>query len=326
MKKLLLYASLLFLSVTAFAQSTVPGPIEFVAHDPYDFETVAIRDVGVIDSYVQANSYGRNSVSLDLPLQTDCVNFSSLNVYTYPNRVDYSFDCAPIWGTWDPYVTTHETMHAFGVGEGSATNAVTGYYDPYGDIYSVMSRQGASGHLPAPYKEHIGWLTGNYSCQQVDESQTVYVSDIEAQTTGVKGVRILASQYILYRSDGTVYQNPKDYFYLEMRHNHTFTVLGGKRKGHSSGTVYVQAPGVQFRICRPTGYIGAPSGFDHVQSYLRLDVGSNGGLSLGQSYSFLQDTSKQITYYGDITHTYRRVTVTVISLDVNGATLNIVVQ
>jgi len=315
-----------------FAKS-LPGEINWVGHDPQAIYADHTNFVNAnIGTYIYANSYGRNTVTGTIDDQ--CVDFGSLCFWSDPNRIDYSFNCPTINGTWDPYVTVHETLHCFDIGEGAAKSGENGTVDWYGDnYYPLGSQSNNGGHLPAFYKEHAGFLGAPesgyyYTVFQAKQSGQCLITDIGSQTPGTKAIKVLYQQYILYRSDGAVYQDRRDYFYIEMRplvsfYSGSTTTTKGHGKKNTTGYYYT-APGVQFRTGRPN-YVGQGIGF-HAQGYLRLDIGYRGALRLGQSYSFVQDIQRQVTYDGIITHEYHNVTVTVSALDSLGATLSVTIM
>jgi hypothetical protein len=222
----------------------------------------------------------------------------------------------------------HESMHTLKIGEGAAKDAITGYEDRYGDKYSIMGRQGASGHLPAFYKERIGWIGAPDSLRGLLEvtADGIYpITDIESASAGNKALKIILNRYTLYRSDMRVYQDKIEYWYLEMRKNHTFITSSTLGKGHKRrvSTTYTSAPGVQFRTGIP-GYVGMGIGYDsNVQGYLRLDVGYMGGLQKGQSYYYKQDLQSQVTYDGVLEHIYRPVAITIAELTTDGASITV---
>ena len=328
-------------------QTLSPGEVKFRAHDPYGIGGPWFYDQ--MDAALRANSFGRNW--FDFQLIQDCPTLPcGVGCFDRAAQaIDYSMTCGPFATGWDIETVFHETGHLFGVGEGAAWDYSKNppeWISNYGDPYDPEGSGGFGRHWNAFYKEVMGFLgdTGLRLILLATNSGTYYISNAEDQSAGAKALKVLRSEYVLYREDGTPFIDAQEFYYLEVRTDHVFfgassvpassSAVSSAARGHghkhphassagspsSLGTPRI-GPAVQARLGTPH-YEHEPYGRIPFEAYL-VNIGDYGGLGAGMSFSDTQRIASQVTYFGATNYVSRPFSVNVISVDDSGASVQV---
>jgi hypothetical protein len=314
-----------------------PGAVFFTTH-----QSAGAGDANMVngfDNFVRENSYGRNFFVANYEDCTTYYGGSSACTSGYITNgnsvnlaVDYNISCSPNFCGWDYSCMVHETGHCFGFGEGFLVNDTTTPYqiiDKYGDKYDpegIGTGSGLNGHWCSPNKESAGFIGVNGYRPLLLATNGIlsyYITDINSQSAGPKALKVLRNRNVIYRTDALIYQDKREFYYLEVRPNHYFgTTSTGK--GKKRRTTSLIAPAVQVRLGTPF-YLKQPNGY-RIQSALVSNIGSKGGLKAGQGFTFQQTTSARVTYDGPITTFIKTVTITIVSVDSLGAVILVSIQ
>jgi len=335
----------------AGAQTLTPGVVTFRAHDPYRLGGPGFYTP--MNQLLLANSFGRNW--FDFQLIPDCPKLPcGVGCFDPVSQaIDYSMTCSPFATGWDLETVFHETGHLFGVGEGPAWDYSRNppvLISEYGDPYDPEGSGGFGRHWNAFYKEVMGFLgeSGLRPILLATNSGTFYISNAEDQSPGPKALKVLRNEYILYRDDGVVYMDAKEFYYLELRTNHVFmggysapaSPIGTASSSHNgngkgkhnrprssvspavfSSSLNSVGPAVQARLGTPH-YLREPNGRVPFEAFL-VNIGNYGGLAAGASFADVQVVLSQITYFGETNYVSRPFSVNVISADNNGAEVQV---
>jgi hypothetical protein len=294
---------------------TVPGPITYHMLDQYNqvWNYEAFRPQ--LESFIVANSYGRNTARV---LLEDCTLYKGVNGYLLTtNEPTFSVSCGSSLG-WSLGSCLHETGHSLlqATHAGTATwaNHNVTVLDVYGDPYSPMGRN-VIRHYNAFEKERMGFIGAADSLRPVlvaGASGEYRITRIDSQTEGAKCLKLLVEREIKRGQTGKIYYDRLTFLYLELRADHLFkTGGGGKKRGGS----YSAGPAVQVRVAAPA-YKGQINGY-FPGNFLLTNVGNLGGLGAGAGFS---DYSRVLD--GGVA-SFRNFSVTVTALDSEGATIRV---
>lgn len=298
---------------------TEPGVIDYHMMDIYTNVGNYLANKSQMESFIALNSYGRNKANV---LLEDCAKSKGVTAYPYfGTGAVYNVNCGSSGLGWNISSIIHEANHAVGAMNHAGTATWIGRtyttLDAYGDSYSPMG-----GHFwlhhNAFEKERLGFIGATNSLRPVfyaTESGTYYITDIESQSTGAKCLKILVLREIKRGQTGNIYFDRKMFYYLSLQTKHYMTSSGGKKRGGS----YIQAPAVQVRLGTPS-YLGQMTGY-FPNNGLITNIGNRGGLVAGKSYTDYTETRD-----GTALAITRQFTVTVVAVDINGATIKVLYQ
>lgn len=298
------------------------GNIKYIAYDANNDINIGGPILTELASYIQVNSYGRNIMSWEI--NSDCAGLTlppsepadQPNIFRFPiycpNTSSY---------TWIYRRLRHEAGHMFGGGSGETWNGST-FIQNEGDLYDPMGKfNQLTGHFSACNKEVMGFI-GPFGLRPftlVNENGTYSITNIESQSNGSKALKILKNRWLLSKTDGTITQDIRWFYYLELRSNHQYITSSGKgKRKHLTQTI---APAIQVRQGRPV----YKSEVWSVQQRMDLAIGNNGGFALGTTFIGEEILSEQKQFDPEPVITSRRViSVKIVALDTDKATVNVI--
>lgn len=301
------------------------GLIRYIAYDVNQDVTQANSIGTELSNYLRENSYGKNWLSMEVdPKCSDFVTLPHFEPETFPYIFRFPIYCPEVASPyeWIYRRIRHELGHMLGGSSGQVWDS-TQRLSNEGDLYDPQGHfNQLTGHWAAPNKEVMGFI-GPFGLRPftlVSQSGTYVITNIESQSEGVKAAKIPKSRWTLVSNeDGTIIQEIRWFYYLELRSSHQFIFHKGKGK-HPKATQEI-LPAVQIREGRP---VYNPEQW-YCEQRMRVDLGNNGGLGTGAVFSAeeIVMTQKQFDQPDPVVLSRRPFSVRAAAVDSISATLTV---